>query len=172
MTATCVGTDFRATINNAAEGRKVDVVIHKNKLVISCEISISTNVEHEAQNIKKCLKESYTRILFICSDKKRREKVEKKIKELHPDAPIDFLSPEDVVSTLERLDTGPATITSTVRGYKVKVTRQVLSANELAGRRSAIAEVIADWSGGINEWYRSALLQSCNRPPARLRIDR
>ena len=52
MTATCVGADFRATIDNAAEGRKVDVVIHENKLVISCEISISTNVEHEVQNIK------------------------------------------------------------------------------------------------------------------------
>lgn len=50
---------------------------------------------------------------------------------------------EEIVAFLDGLDSGPAVTESTVRGYKVKVTRQAVSPEELAGRRSAIAEVIA-----------------------------
>lgn len=133
---------FRAVIEEPVPGGKVDIVLRKESLVIACEISITTNVDHEVENLKKCLVSGFTRILFISPDAKRREKVGKKLREMAEVVPIEFLAPEDIVATLERLDTVTPTHT-TVRGYKVKVNRQAMSYEDVAERRSAVAQVIA-----------------------------
>lgn len=133
---------FRAVIEEPVLGGKVDIVLRKESLVIACEISITTNVDHEVENLKKCLASGFTRILFISPDAKRRENVAKKLREMAEVLPIEFLAPEDIVATLERLDTITPTHT-TVRGYKVKINRQAMSYEDVAERRSAVAQVIA-----------------------------
>lgn len=133
---------FRAVIEEQVTGGKVDIVLRKESLVIACEISITTNVDHEVENLKKCLASGFTQILFISPDAKRREKITKKLREMAQVVPIEFLAPEDIVAALERLDTVTPTHT-TVRGYKVKVNRQVMSYEDVAERRSAVAQVIA-----------------------------
>lgn len=133
---------FRAIIEEQVPNGQVDVVLRKESLVIACEISITTNVDHEVENIQKCLASGFTKILFISPDAKRREKVGKKLKEVPNGTLVDLLGPEDIVPTLDRLDTMTPTQT-TVRGYKVKVTRQTLSPADVAERRSAVAQVIA-----------------------------
>lgn len=44
---------------------------------------------------------------------------------------------------LDSIEQSPQTSESEVRGYKVKVTRQNLSPDEVASRRAAVANVIA-----------------------------
>ena len=62
-----------------------------------------------------------------------------------------MISPDDLVSALDQLG-APETPTETkVRGYKVKVTRQSLSPSDVAGKRAAIAQVIARSLGKGNK---------------------
>lgn len=56
---------------------------------------------------------------------------------------IRFAVPESIVEFLDSIEQPPPTSESEVRGYKVKVTRQNLSPDEIATRRAAVASVIA-----------------------------
>ncbi|MGA7178350.1 MAG: type IV secretory system conjugative DNA transfer family protein [Thiobacillaceae bacterium] len=134
---------FRAVIEDAAGDGRADVVLRREKLTIGCEISITTDVEHELENLRKCLQARFVRLLFISPDKKRREKITARLSELGGSTPIDVIGPEEIVTVLDGLSAEPTTTETVVRGYKVKVTRQTLSPEELTGRRSAVAGVIA-----------------------------
>lgn len=134
---------FRAIIEADASDGKADVLLKKGPLTIACEISISTSVEHEVENLKKCLCAGFTRVFFICSNKRRRDTVAKRIKEVATQTPIDFLSPEEICAALDSTVCAGSPAESTVRGYKVKVTRQSVSLSDVAERRSAVAGVIA-----------------------------
>ena len=134
---------FRAIIEDAASDGRADVVLKKDAFTVGCEISITTSVEHEIANLTKCLASGFTRILFVSPDRKRREKVAGWAKEHSAKTPIDIVSPEEIVHALDQLDAGPASSETIVRGYKVKVTRQTITPADVAGRRAAIAQVIA-----------------------------
>jgi len=134
---------FRAIIEDAASDGRADVVLKKDNLTVGCEISITTSVEHEIANLTKCLASGFTRILFVSPDRKRREKIASWAKDHSNQTPIDVVSPEEIVPSLDQLDAGPASSETIVRGYKVKVTRQAITPADVAGRRAAIAQVIA-----------------------------
>lgn len=134
---------FRALIEEAAGDGRADVVLRKDTLSVACEISITTDVEHEIGNLKKCLVAGFTRILFVSPDKKRRQKVGTWIKGEPPAVPIDVIDPEGIVAALDALTVPPQAAETTVRGYKVKVTRQAVTPEDVAGVRSLVAQVIA-----------------------------
>ena len=85
----------------------------------------------------------YTHLLLVCQDKRRRERIAKEWKGTGGDRPISFLGPDEIVATIDGYTAPLGTTETTVRGYKVKVTRQAVSPEDVAGKRSAIAEVIA-----------------------------
>jgi hypothetical protein len=135
---------FRATIEDSAGDGRADVVLKKDKLTIACEISVTTTVEHEVANLTKCLQAKFSHIIFVCKDKRRRTKVQEILTSTQPEAAnVFFIGPDDIVAALDRLDPIAKTTETTVRGYKVKVSRQSLSASDIAARRAAVAEVIA-----------------------------
>jgi hypothetical protein len=122
----------------AGDGR-ADVVLKKDKLTVACEISISTTVEHEVANLTKCLQAKFSRIIFICNDKRRRTKIREMLASTQPEtANIIFISPDDIVAALDQINPQLQTTEGTVRGYKVKVSRKSLSAADIAGRRAAV----------------------------------
>jgi hypothetical protein len=134
---------FRSVIEDAAGDGRADVVLKKDKLTIACEISITTTVEHEVANLTKCLQAKFSHIIFVCKDKRRRTKVADALNAALPNVRhITFIGPDDIVAALDQVDPQPKTTEGTVRGYKVKVSRQTLSAEEIAARRQAIAEAI------------------------------
>ena len=104
---------------------------------------MTTDHIHEEENLRKCLAAGFEQIVFVVPDRKRREKLKGHFQEIAGIDSLAVISTEEIVAYLDGLDTGSAVAESTVRGYKVKVTRQTVSPEELAGRRSAIAEVIA-----------------------------
>ena len=134
---------FRAIIEEPiADGRSIDVVLRTATLAIACEVSVTTNVDHEVENIRKCVEGGFTRIFFICPDKRRREKVLEGAKGFAGNA-LAVLAPEELLVALDELHALAAPEETQVRGYKVKVNRQPISYEDLAQRRSALAEVIA-----------------------------
>jgi hypothetical protein len=132
---------FRATIEEAAGNGRADVVLRKERVSIACEISITTDVEHEKDNLKKCGAAGFSQIIAIVPDKRRREKFIRETKDLTV-VPLHVIGAEDLPTLLDDLNT-PMTTETTVRGYKVKVTRQAVSPEDVISRRAAMASVIA-----------------------------
>lgn len=134
---------FRGIIEEPVGDGRVDVVLRKEELALAWEISITTDPEHEVENMRKCLSGDYSHFVMVVPDTKRRETLRKKLAEALPDCSIAVLSPEEIVPYLENFRADEPPLEQTVRGYKVRVTRQRLSPEEVASRRSAVAEVIA-----------------------------
>lgn len=134
---------FRAVIEGTAGVGQADLVLHREPLIVGCEISITTDPAHEVENLKKCVAAGFTHVLFISPEKKQRDKVAAVLRAELMGAPISVIGPEDIVTALDALGNAQGTSESVVRGYKVKVTRQDLSPQEVASRRKAVAEVIA-----------------------------
>ncbi|WP_262692493.1 type IV secretory system conjugative DNA transfer family protein [Kordiimonas aestuarii] len=123
---------------------RVDVSLEKGKRKIACEISVTTTVEHELNNVRKCLVAGYTQILIIAAEAKRLRALELYITQtLNQDElkKLVFLLPESVVGFLNSV--APDVDSAAIRGYKVNVRRKEVSANLSKEHRSAIAKVIA-----------------------------
>jgi hypothetical protein len=135
---------FRAVIEeDIGEGRSIDVLLRREGVTIACEISVTTEIDHELENILKCSSLGYSRILFISGSKRKRDQLTRRATEAMPGIPLSAIAPEEMVAALDEIDVPPPTTEQTVRGYKVKVTRQNVSYQDLASRRGAVAEVIA-----------------------------
>lgn len=136
---------FRASLEDAAGEGRADVVLRKESVSVGVEISVTTDTEHESGNVRKCLDAGFSYVALIVSDARRRKELAAKFA---PDRPrVWVCKPEDIVGMLDAVDPGAATTETTVRGYKVKVTRQKVSPEDAASRRSAVAAVIAKSMG-------------------------
>ncbi len=142
---------FRAVIEEAVEGGQIDVALHREGLSIACEISVTSKPEYEAQNLAKCLRAGFVRVFAIATDQKRLRAIEVETRSRLSDedlARIDFLTPEMVAGVLDDL-AEPGPDESTVRGYRVKVSRTTVGADEARDRRAAVARVIAQSMRGL-----------------------
>jgi len=131
---------FRATIEEtilSGEGR-VDVSLVRNGYRVACQVSVTTTKDWELQNVERCLAAGYQEVVLVLSTKF----IEDNLDEDHKGR-VRYAVPETIPEFLDSIDTGPVTTESEVRGYKVKVTRQNLSPDEIAKRRAAVAGVIA-----------------------------
>nr|WP_272886901.1 type IV secretion system DNA-binding domain-containing protein [Phenylobacterium aquaticum] len=136
---------FRAVIEEPVSGGQVDVGLHRGDLSIACEISITSTTDYEAQNLAKCLRAGFTFVWAIAPDQKRQRALRRAAEaRLSTDEmeKIQFLTPDEVVLSLEQLAT-PEPEENTVLGYKVKVTRKVVSPEEAKRRRENIARIVA-----------------------------
>lgn len=141
---------FRASIEEEAGVGRTDVVLRKESVSVAVEISITTNTGHEIENVRKCLEAGFTRVLFVSPVAKRRREISKRFADANP--PVFVCGPEEIVTMLDALDPGSQTTETTVRGYKVKVTRQSMSPKDVASRRATVAGVIARTLGKITTW--------------------
>lgn len=132
---------FRATIEGTAGAGQADVCLVRDSLSVACEISITTDVEHETANLTKCVEHGFAHVLAISPEKKTRDAL-KKVGANYPSGTVVVCAPEDIVTALDAFGT-PAPTEATVRGYKVKVSRQTLSPGDAAAKRAAIASVVA-----------------------------
>lgn len=142
---------FRAVIEESVEGGQIDVALYRDDLSIACEISVTSTPQYEAQNLAKCCQGRFSRVFAIAADAKRLKAIETAARARLSDtemASIDFLTPEQVAVALDAF-AQPEAEASVVRGYKVKVSKTVVSAVEARDRRSAIARVIAQSMRGL-----------------------
>lgn len=142
---------FRAVIEEAVEGGQIDVALYREDLSIACEISVTSTPQYEAQNLAKCSQGRFSRVFAIAADTKRLKAIETAAKARLSEEEmscIDFLTPEHVAAALDAF-AAPSEEASVVRGYRVKVSRTIVGADEAKDRRSAIARVIAQSMRGL-----------------------
>ena len=136
---------WRAAIEQPAGGGQVDVALFRENISVACEISVTSTPSYEAQNLAKCARSGFDRVWAIAADAKRLKAIEQAARaRLSSDdlARVAFLLTEDIAPMLDALLPSEPSET-TVRGYKVKVSRTPISAADAKGRRAMIARVVA-----------------------------
>ena len=133
---------YKSTIEAATSDGKgrVDVLLEKDDITIAVEISIATDITWEIHNIKKCLENSYSKIISCHTDTKSILAMKNRIKETFKTeelAKIQVLSPENVyqyLGTTLKENGQPKTI----KGYEVNVEYN----NNEGGKRQSIAKIL------------------------------
>lgn len=139
---------FRASIEETildGAGR-VDVSLVRGETRIACEISVTTNQDHELGNVEKCLAAGYTKIVLVGSNERHIKTLAKFVEENLDESKRDkvqYVVPEGLIEYLDSLGEIPQPTEETVRGYKVRTVQQLVDPKEADARRQAIAEVIA-----------------------------
>ena len=72
------GVEWERLVLNG-KGR-VDLVLTRGTLTIACEVSVTTTIEHEVQNVLKCVQAGFQRIAVVCMSRKRLKALEEAIK--------------------------------------------------------------------------------------------
>ena len=139
---------FRASIEETildGAGR-VDVSLVRGESRIACEISVTTNQDHELGNVEKCLAAGYTEVVLVGSNERHIKALAKFVEENLDESgqgKVRYVVPEGLTGYLDSLGEIPQLTEQTVRGYKVRTVQQVVDPKEAGARRQAIAEVIA-----------------------------
>lgn len=55
---------------------RVDVLLTRGTATIACEVSITTTIEHEVQNVSKCIQAGFGKVVVICMSTKRLRNIE------------------------------------------------------------------------------------------------
>jgi len=139
---------FRASIEETildGAGR-VDVSLVRGASRIACEISVTTNQDHELGNVEKCLAAGYTEVVLVGSNERHIKALAKFVEENLDESEqgkVRYIVPKRLTEYLDSLGEAPQPSEQTVRGYKVRTVQQVVDPKEAGARRQAIAEVIA-----------------------------
>ena len=143
------GMGYRATIEEQlAAGGQVDVALKKPQRAIACEISITTPNANEVENVRKSIAAGYDFVVIVSPDAKRIPGLERAIiptlsKTDH--AKVRFFStPDALFSFIEELDAKEANREETVRGYRVKVSHQVIDETSKADRKKMLAKIVGE----------------------------
>jgi hypothetical protein len=140
---------FRATIEaplKDASGQ-VDVLLEREELTIAFEISVTTPIEYERGNLRKCLAAGYARVaLVLAKSRSGRARFEAELTEglaAEELSRLAILLPEEVPDFLASLAPPPEDHETVVKGYKVRVSQTSTSPADARARRDALAKVIA-----------------------------
>ena len=91
-------------INNGTGS--VDIVLTLGSLVIACEISATTPADHEVENVLKCLRAGFQRIVHLCDVTHRRRRVTELVEKVcSPDERerVEFLTVKQFLTRLGEL---------------------------------------------------------------------
>lgn len=132
---------FRVVIEKAVGEGRIDVTLHRDSLAIAIEVSVTTGADHEVENVRKCLAGGYSHVAMIVPHARKRAAIAKRVQETFPDAGVAIIGPETIVGFLDQF--APLEMEEKmVRGYKVRVNRQVVSSYEMRISRTNVAKVI------------------------------
>jgi len=137
---------FRATIEAPIVGGQADVLLEGDAVRVAVEISVTTPVEQERQNVRKCLAAGFSQIALVLTKSERsRERYKAAIiaeLSVEEQSRVSFLAPEDLPDYIASL-TPPVPAETVVRGYKVRVTHAAVAPEDARSRRDAIARIVS-----------------------------
>jgi len=126
---------------------QLDVLLERDGVVAAIEISVTTPVDHERENLRKCLACKYPRIAVVLAKSKKTEaSYRASLLEIVPESERDrvrILSPEEVPEFIESLSVPPSTSDRTVKGYRVKGSFTETLPADTKARQEALAHLIA-----------------------------
>jgi len=140
---------LKATIEAplAVGAGQVDVLLERDGVLAAIEISVTTPVEHEKENLRKCLACQYPRVAVVLAKSKRiyssyRAALVEIVSE--PDRErVTFLTPEEIPGFVAALAPMPEPAERLVKGYRVKGAFTQTSAPDAQARQEALAKLIA-----------------------------
>jgi hypothetical protein len=138
---------FRATLEAPASTGQADVVLERAGLRLAFEVSVTTPTEHELANITKCLAAGFDHVAVVMAKSRGVQERFRRtlLAELPPEAAarVACLAPEDLPDYIGGLAAGPETTEGLVKGYRVKVSRTAVTAEDARVRRDTISRVVA-----------------------------
>ncbi len=139
---------LRATIEAPLPtGGQVDVLIEREGVIAAVEISVTTPVEHERENLRKCLGEGYKRIAVVLAKSKTvqtsyRTALLEAVSEADRER-VTLLTPEELPDFIASLAPPPEPSERVVKGYRVRGSLTSASPEEARARREAVTRLIA-----------------------------
>lgn len=129
-----------------------DLVVRRGPLAIAVEIAITTTIDHEFENVKKCLAAGFERVAVIATGRKRLADITEAVQGgLGPEAAakVGFHTPDEFLAELQTLakttdEPPPATPlekTGKTLGYAIERVFVKLSPQELRENQQAIHRV-------------------------------
>lgn len=135
----------------------IDVALEREGLSVACEISVSTGIEHEIGNIRKCLAAGFGHVVLMLVERKAivraRDAVMAAIEKENAKK-VRVCTPEDFFEFVDSLEAKGAAREGTVRGYKVKVQYRAVGDAEEKARKQAISEVILGALKKLNKSHK------------------
>lgn len=146
---------FLATVEGQLAGTSneaADLLLRKGTLVIAVEITITTTIDHEFGNVKKCLAAGFAKIAVISPKAERLEAIREAVKAglgSAMEGRISYHTPDEFLDQLRRLareaKANPATPQErTTRGYKVRRHSPTLTAEERKAKEDMAIKLMAE----------------------------
>jgi hypothetical protein len=135
--------------------RAADLLLRKGDLAIAVEIAVTTTIDHEFGNVKKCLEAGFSRIAVVSPKDERLEDISKAVKAgLGAEAAkkVSFHTVDQFIEELKQLareaEAKPQPKSkpdnSVSRGFKVKRHGPALSAEERRAKEEVALKMMAD----------------------------
>jgi len=126
---------------------QVDVLLERDGVVAAIEISVTTPVEHELENLQKCLSCDCPRIAIVLAKSKKvqatyRAALIKIVPESQRER-VSFLTPEEIPGFIGALAPPPDPTERIVKGYRVKGSFTQTTGEDTRVRQEALAKLIA-----------------------------
>jgi hypothetical protein len=142
---------YKAVIEEATNDKlgRVDVGLERDGEKIACEISVTTNDDHEIKNIEKCFQSGYGKVLFCSTEKKRLEAMKKLITEklkLKFSSNVFLFLPDEIILFFENETTNEIKLQSEniVKGYRVKVEYKTISESQKKEKQEVVSGVVVN----------------------------
>jgi hypothetical protein len=135
--------DVEKEILDGAGG--VDVTVKKGNKSFAFEISVTTSVEHELENIQKCFKAGFQEVIVVCLEEAKLLKIREAAVATFPkeSEAVSFCLPNNLGGKLMEIAAKCKGTDSVVHGRRTKVEYRPVSAEEAQERRTALAQVTA-----------------------------
>lgn len=142
---------FKPTVEKAVLGGHghVDVALEREGLKVACEISVTTRVEHEVENLTKCLAAGFDYAVLVCSEERTLRSARSLLAGADQER-IRFLIPDGLGAFLDELTAAPEPPETVGEGESVAPTGagpSGMPASVEAKKRLLIAKDAASYIG-------------------------
>lgn len=133
---------YRATVEHELpDGGRVDVFLERGDETLGCEIAVTTTLEHEVENVRKCLRAGLGTVALVSTRAgflaKLRARLERELS-AEDLARVEVCSPEGLFGLVSRQ---PLARERTTAGYRVRV--EIARPGVAGEQERRIAEVLA-----------------------------
>lgn len=126
----------------------IDLLLERGDQKIACEISVSTTIDHEVGNVRKCLKAGLSEVAIICVSQDRLQKIAAAVSGslgAEAAARVAYYEPDQFIAHLKTLPVPvPKDAVTTHHGYKVKRSAPKLTAEERRQREDTATRLMAE----------------------------
>jgi Type IV secretion-system coupling protein DNA-binding domain len=124
---------------------RVDVALERGDVKVACEISVSSTVDYEISNVRKCLAAGCSAVAIITVEHRSIDKLKRAIAkeiDIAESERVRVLSPDELFEFLDQLPARAAATERTTKGYRVKVSSSQRGRGSSASK--AVAQTVVD----------------------------